>query len=273
MIHVEDLGDHGRVRLVTIDRQERRNALDHEALEGLLAAIEGAPRTAAIGATTDGADAGAEGAGTTRRDATRVLVLRGAGGHFCAGADLSGVEDPTFVALLNRVLEGLREAPFPTIAAVDGAALGAGTQLAIACDLRTAAADATFGIPAAKLGLMVDQWTIQRLATIAGQGPARAMLLAALTYSGAEAFGFGMVQKLGPVEDTIAWAEELAKLAPLTIAGHKVGLNETERAEGLPVDGATPIYQAVFARAWGSEDLQEGLAAFRERRPADFNGR
>jgi enoyl-CoA hydratase len=267
MIHVEDLGAHGRVRLVTIDRQERRNALDHAALEGLLAAVEGAPRTTAIRG-----DSGAEEAGG-RRDATRVLVLRGAGGHFCAGADLSGVEDPTFVALLNRVLEGLRDAPFPTIAAVDGAALGAGTQLAIACDLRTAAADATFGIPAAKLGLMVDQWTIQRLATIAGQGPARAMLLAALTYTGAEAFGFGMVQKVGPVDDTLAWAEQLAQLAPLTIAGHKVGLNETERGAGLPADGPTPIYQAVFARAWGSEDLQEGLAAFRERRPADFQGR
>ena len=269
MIHVEDLGDHGRVRLVTIDRQERRNALDHDALEGLLAAIDGAPRTDAIGS----APAAGAPTGGGRHDATRVLVLRGAGGHFCAGADLSGVEDPSFVALLNRVLNGLRDAPFPTIAAVDGAALGAGTQLAVACDLRTATEDATFGIPAAKLGLMVDQWTIQRLVTIAGQGPARAMLLAALTYSGAEAFSFGLVQRLGPVEDTLAWAEQIATLAPLTIAGHKVGLNETENGGALPGDGPTPIYQAVFTRAWGSDDLQEGLAAFRERRPADFQGR
>lgn len=265
MIHVEDLGDHGRVRLVTIDRQERRNALDHDALEGLLAAIEGAPRLPAVGAPHDD--------GSVRRDATRVLVLRGAGGHFCAGADLAGVEDPAFVALLNRVLTGLRDAPFPTIAAVDGAALGAGTQLAVACDLRTATDDATFGIPAAKLGLMVDQWTIQRLVTIAGQGTARAMLLAALTYSGAEAASFGLVQRLGSVDDTIAWAQQIAALAPLTIAGHKVGLNETEDGGALPADGPTPIYQAVFARAWGSDDLQEGLSAFRERRPAEFQGR
>jgi len=264
MIHVEDLGDHGRVRLVTIDRQERRNALDHDALEGLLAAIDGAARTAAIGAPARG--------DTGRVDATRVLVLRGAGGHFCAGADLSRVEDPAFVALLNRVLTGLRDAPFPSIAAIDGAALGAGTQLAIACDLRTATADATFGIPAAKLGLMVDQWTIQRLVTIAGQGTARAMLLAALTYSGAEAFASGLVQRVSAVDDTIAWADQIAALAPLTIAGHKVGLNETETGGALPQDGPTPTYQAVFASAWASDDLQEGLAAFRERRPADFHG-
>ena len=244
MIHVEDRGDEGHVRLVTIDRPERRNALDHDALEGLLFAIQGA----AVGST-------------------RVLVLAGAGGHFCAGADLTGVEDTEFVALLNRVLGGLREAPFPTIAAVEGAALGAGTQLAVACDLRMAAADATFGIPAAKLGLMVDQWTVQRLADFAGQGPARAMLLAAETYRGDEAFGFGFVQKQGGVADAVAWAERIADLAPLTIAGHKVGLNETEVFETI-----SATYDKAFKRAWGSADLQEGLAAFRERRPARFLG-
>lgn len=245
MIHVEDLGEQGSVRSVTIDRPERRNALDHDALEGLLAALDG---------VTDG---------------TRVLVLAGAGGHFCAGADLTGVEDTAFVTLLNQVLGRLRAAPFPTIAAVEGAALGAGTQLAVACDLRIAAADATFGIPAAKLGLMVDQWTVQRLLAFAGQGPARAMLLAAQTYSGHEALQFGFVQRAGGVAAGLEWAHHIATLAPLTIAGHKVGLNQ---AEVLPVDGPTAAYDAAFTRAWASEDLQEGLAAFRERRPAQFRG-
>jgi enoyl-CoA hydratase len=249
MIHVEDRGEAGRVRLVTIDRQERRNALDHEALVGLLAAVEGA-----IDRATNGS-------------ATRVLVLAGAGGHFCAGADLSGVEDAEFVGLLNRVLSRLREAPLPTIAAVEGAALGAGTQLAVACDLRIAAATATFGIPAAKLGLMVDQWTVHRLVALAGAGPSRAMFLAAQTYSGAEAFGFGFAQRLGGVDDGLAWADSIAALAPLTIAGLKVGLNETES-----IPPTSPTYADAFARAWASNDLQEGLAAFRERRPAQFAG-
>lgn len=249
MIHVEDRGDAERVRLVTIDRPERRNALNLEALEELLVAVEGA----GVRAEADGG--------------TRVLVLAGAGGHFCAGADLTGVEDTEFVARLNRLLSTLRDLPLPTIAAVEGAALGAGTQLAVACDLRIAAADATFGIPAAKLGLMVDQWTVQRLLGLAGAGPARAMLLAAETYSGADAAGFGFVQKVGGVEAGLEWADRIATLAPLTIAGHKVGLNEAEQ-----LDERTETYAAAFSRAWSSADLQEGLAAFGERRPARFAG-
>jgi len=150
-VHVEQRGS---VALVTIDRPERRNALDHDALDGLVAA------------TAAATDAG-----------SRALVLTGAHGHFCAGADLGGVEDTAFVQALNGVLAGLREAPFPTLAAVEGFALGAGTQLATACDLRVAAVDATFGIPAAKLGLMVDHWTVQRVARMAGEGPAPALLI------------------------------------------------------------------------------------------------
>ena len=249
MIHVEDRGEAGRVRFVTIDRPERRNALNLETLEELLVAVEGA----GVRAASDGA--------------TRVLVLAGAAGHFCAGADLSGVEDTQFVARLNELLVAIRDLPLPTLAAVEGAALGAGTQLAVACDLRIAAADATFGIPAAKLGLMVDQWTVQRLIGLAGAGPARAMLLAAETYAGADAFGFGFVQRLGGVTDGLAWADHIATLAPLTIAGHKVGFNEAEQ-----LDARTDTYAAVFARAWGSADLREGLSAFGERRPARFAG-
>ena len=96
MIHLEDRGP---VALLTIDRAERRNALDHEALEQLLEPTA-APATA------------------------RVVVLTGAGGHFCAGADLTGVEDAGFTDLLREVLATLRDDPRPHLAAVDGAALG-----------------------------------------------------------------------------------------------------------------------------------------------------
>lgn len=230
----------GAVAVVVIDRPERRNALDHEALDGLEQAIA-----------------------TAQADACRVIVLSGADGHFCAGADLSGVEDTDFVQTLRRVLLGLHRAQVPTIAAVEGAALGAGTQLAVACDLRVACHDAQFGIPAAKLGLMVDEWTIRRLAQVAGEAPARAMLLAAEVYSGQAAHAFGMVQRLGQPSSALDWAEQIAQLAPLTIEGHKLGLNHANRAE----------YEAAFARAWSSEDLKEGMAAFRERRRASFRGR
>lgn len=242
MIHLEDRGP---VAVITIDRQDRRNALDHEALEQLLDA--------------HGRSAGA-----------RVVVVTGAGGHFCAGADLSGVEDAAFTDLLRVVLTALRDDPRPIVAAADGAALGLGTQLAVACDLRVATPAARFGIPAAKLGLMVDHWTIDRLARLAGAGPARAMLLAAETYGGEDALGLGLVQRLGDLDDALGWADEIAALAPLTIAGHKLALNRLE----LPVGPGTDAdVRAASERAWASEDLQEGIQAFRERRRAHFRGR
>jgi enoyl-CoA hydratase len=253
MIHVDDRGPDGQVRLVTIDRAERRNAIDHASVDALLAAVTGAVERHADG------------------HRTRVLVLAGAGGHFCAGADLNTVEDGEFVDLLHRLLAALREAPFPTVAGIEGAALGAGTQLAVACDLRTAAPDATFGIPAAKLGLMVDEWTVHRLAAFAGQGPARAMLLAAHTYTGEEAFGFGLVQRRGGSDVALTWADGIAQLAPLTIEGHKLGVNRSETlpAGGVPQDSP---YAAAFTTAWASGDLQEGLASFHERRRPTFGG-
>jgi enoyl-CoA hydratase len=243
MIHREQRGP---VALVTIDRPERRNAVDRDALQQLEAAIAEAQKTDPV---------------------TRVLVLTGAGGHFCAGADLTGLEDESFATTLRVVLQGLHDAPFPTIAAVDGAALGAGTQLAIACDLRVATVGARFGIPAAKLGLMVDHWTVQRLALLAGHGPARAMLLAAEVMSGDDAVRLGLAQRAGDLSDTLAWAEEIATLAPLTIQGHKVALNRLEADLG-----DDPAVGAAFKRAWGSADLREGLAAFHERRSPTFRG-
>ncbi|HEY8545791.1 MAG TPA: enoyl-CoA hydratase [Acidimicrobiales bacterium] len=234
----------GHVLELTIDRPDRRNAVDHAMLD-VLAVRLGEPATEGV----------------------RVAILTGAGGHFCAGADLTGVEDQAFVALLQQVLERLASAPFVTIAAVDGAALGAGTQFAVACDLRVATEEARFGIPAAKLGLAVDTWTVGRLALLAGHGTARSMLLAAETVDGATAHRLGLVQRIGTLDDARAWAHEIAALAPLTIQAHKAALHQVSTPPP-----PTALARDARDRAWSSADLQEGLAAFRDRRPPDFRG-
>jgi len=231
--------------VLTIDRPERRNALDHAGLEQLESALDEAVAGEA-----------------------RVLVLAGAGGHFCSGADLTAVEDRHFVAALGRVLRALRDAPFPTLAAVEGYALGAGTQLALACDLRIATPGSGFGVPAAKLGLMVDQWTVRRLAGLVGQSTARHLLLSTDVISGERAHELGFVHRLGEVADGLAWADRIADLAPITLQGLKVGLNEADA--DAPV---SPAYADAFARAWASHDLAEGLVAFGEKRPPRFQGR
>lgn len=243
-VHSETRGDSDAVTVITLDRPERRNALDHATLGELTIALDQAAARP-----------------------TRVLVLTGAGGHFCAGADLTGVEDSSFATLLQGVLDRLRDLSFPTIAAVDGAALGAGSQLAVACDLRVAATTASFGIPAAKLGLMVNHWTVQRVATLAGHSTARAMLLAAEIVTGAQALRLGLVNREGTVQDALAWADQIATLAPLTIAGHKLMLNRLEETPS-----SDPEIDAAFTQAWESTDFAEGIDAFRTRRTPTFRG-
>jgi enoyl-CoA hydratase len=117
---------------------------------------------------------------------------------------------------------------------------------------------------------MVDHWTIQRLSLLAGAGPARAMLLGAETYSGEESERLGFVQRVGDLEAALGWADEIAALAPLTLAGSKLALNRLEMPVGR---GDDPDVHDAWAQAWGSQDLQEGMAAFRERRRPVFHGR
>jgi enoyl-CoA hydratase len=232
-----------RIAVVTIDRPARRNAVNHEALV-MLAAIQ--------------------------KDVTaraRVMVLTGAPPAFCAGADLTGVEDDEFAGALAAALRGFTTMPCLTLAAIDGPALGAGTQLAAACDLRMATPDSQFGIPAAKLGLAVDQWTIERLGREFGWSVARHMLVGVGLYRASQLHVQGSVQRLGGLEDALVWADELAAYAPITIAAHKRGL---EAAAGAPADDEQ--FEALRASAWSSSDADEGRTAFLEKRRPQFRG-
>jgi len=231
------------VAVVTIRRPARRNALDTDACVALAAALEQAAARPA-----------------------RALVLTGSEGSFCAGADLGTVRDAGFAPALRSVLDALVDLPIVCIAAVDGPALGAGVQLAVSCDLRVATPAARFGVPAGRLGLMVDHWTVRRVSLLAGQGLARAMLLGGVQLDGDQAVAAGFAQRAGGLDIALAWAGEIAELAPLTLAGHKLALNRVEMA---PDDR---LVEEARRRAWSSADLEEGITAFRERRPPIFKG-
>ena len=246
------------VARLVISRPERRNALNHRALEEL----HGGIRRAAEGGI-------------------RALVVTGEADHFCAGADLTELEDLSFTRALRAALDDLAALPFPTIAAISGACMGLGTQVALSCDLRLATPDARFAVPVAKLGLMVDHWTVQRLSLLAGHSTARWMMLTARPVTAGRAHQLGLVHELVPVADggspgaaVQAAADELATeitaLAPLALAGSKLGLDLLQRPgdEGDP-DGT---YRAAFEAAWASDDLGEGRTAFGERRSPNFRG-
>ena len=170
--------------------------------------------------------------------------------------------------MLGDVLRGFTRAADPDLAAIDGPALGAGTQLAVACDLRVATPPSRFGIPAARLGLVVDHWTVERLARELGWPIARAMLLAAETYDAEALHAAGAVHRLGGLDEALRWARQLAELAPLTIAAHKLALERS-----APDPAPDELVAAARLAAWRSADAVEGRQAFLEKRPPTFHGR
>jgi enoyl-CoA hydratase len=255
MINTRLVGEAGEVGVVEIDRPERRNALDVDHCRALADAVE---KVVAGGA--------------------RVLVLTGAGTSFCAGADLGGVYGDTFRDAINRTLTTIVGVQVPVVAAVNGPAIGAGTQLAIACDLRVAVDGAVFGVPTARIGLAVDPWTISRLAAVAGGGTARALLLGGDTVTAEVAHARGLVDRIGDLDAALAWALEIATFAPLTLAYSKRAANAAV-AMGTAVTAAAGSaasgddLAAAYDAVWSSDDAAEGARARAERRPPRFQGR
>ena len=227
----------GGVAVIEIDRHERRNALDAAHCHALRDAVQ-----------TEGA---------------RAIVITGAGSSFCSGADLGAAYDAAFRDALYAMIAAVTEAPVPVLAAVNGPAIGAGTQLALACDLRIAAEEATFAIPTARLGIAVNPWTIRRLALLSGTGTAQAMLIGGEALDAARALQCGLASRLGDRGAALAWARELAELAPLSLAYAKKALNH-EEASDLIKD---------FEACWASDDAAEGQRARAEKRPPRFRGR
>lgn len=235
---------HDSVAVVTITRPERRNAVDLSTLRAI--------REAQIDVVDKGG---------------RAMVITGAAPAFCSGADLSGVGEEEFASVLHDVLHGMTTMPIVTMACIDGPALGAGAQIAVSCDIRVATAISVIGVPAAKLGLVVNHWTVERLVREFSWSVARAMLLTARMYTGAELAQMGSVHRLGDLSDALSWAREISALAPLSIAGHKLALEVSASNPEV-----TELVTEARERAWASNDAIEGRRAFLEKRPPKFVG-
>jgi enoyl-CoA hydratase len=253
MIRFEVRGDVG---VATVDRPERRNALNGELCAQLRDHL------------AEHAD-------------LRAVVITGAGTAFCAGADLvtrfEGGEDEavvdTFRPSFEEALDAITGYRAPVIAAVNGPAIGAGMQLAVACDLRVAGPTARFAIPGGKLGVHLSPKNIWRLALLVGQGAARDFLLAGRTVDADGALRLRVVERLSDdaLRDALAVAGEIAASAPLTMQGHKLALNLVAEAQALSPAARAEI-AALERAAFESDDLREGMAAFAEKRAPRFRG-
>lgn len=242
----------GAVSTVTLNRPERRNAID------------GALRTA-IRETFAELDAD---------DAIRVVILTGAGTAFCAGIDLADGAAAPDPARSRPVAEPLWRFTKPVVAAMNGPAVGGGLELALACDIRIAAERARFGLPEVRIGSLPGSGGTQRLPRIVGPGRAAAMILTGELIDAAAALASGLVTAVHPDDELAAAAADLAGRiaanAPLSLVAAKAALRA---AEDLGLEAGRVVERDLWARLAATEDRAEGRAAFRERRPPRFTGR
>ncbi len=213
----------------------------------------------------------------------RVIVLKGAGEKaFSAGADISQFKEKRtgteavreYNAASDKAGRALRECPKPTIAMVRGYCIGGGTGIAIGCDIRIAAEDARFGVPAAKLGLGYRFEGIRRLASMIGPSFASEIFYTGRQFNAQEALKMGLVNRVVPVAElesyTLEYANTIAVNAPLTIAAVKRSLIEFLKD---PDERDLVLCQKMVDACYESEDYKEGQTAFMEKRKPQFKGR
>ena len=250
-------GDDGIV-VLTIDRQEKLNSLNSQVLEEIKQALL-----------------------DLQDDPPRVMIVTGAGERaFVAGADIaemnemSPLEAKRLSELSHEAMELLDRSLVPTIAAVNGFALGGGCEIALACDIRIAAENALFGFPEVTLGILPGMGGTQRLPRLVGPGIAKEMIFSGRRIEAEEARTFNLVNRVVPEGEALnaarELAEEIAANGPVAVRHVKAAVNKA-----FDVDLASGLeYEAdQFALLFGTEDAREGMGAFVERREAEFKGR
>jgi enoyl-CoA hydratase len=252
-----DLDRDGAVATITVNRPEALNAFNSTHLEALLARVQEVSADATI----------------------RAIIITGAGERaFIAGADIKEMQTKTplearaFAALGQAVCAAIERAPQPTIAAVNGFALGGGCEIALACDIRLAAAGAMLGQPEVGLGIFPSWGGTQRLPRLVGAGIAKELIFTGQRVTAEEALRIGLVNAVYPADELLPQARDLAAQiaaqAPLGVRHAKEAINHAfgETAGGFEQEAQ------LFALLFGTADQREGMGAFVERRKAQFIG-
>ena len=249
----------GRVAVVTIDRPEKKNCCTRAMWTGLGRLFTGLDRDSSV----------------------RAVILTGAGGNFCTGADISefaevrgdaeqAADYGRQVVFAEHAIANLSK---PVIAAVSGYAVGGGCGLIVCADFRISDRSGQFGIPAARLSIVYGMDGLQKLANIVGVTNAKKIMFTARRFTAEEAAGMGLVDMLvagDPVEAAVEFAESMAGNAPLSIMGAKKGLNAVAAGRMAEAEAG---YRDLQILASNSEDYREGRTAFMEKRAPVFQGR
>jgi enoyl-CoA hydratase len=251
--------DHGAVRVITVNRPDKLNALNHDTLTALDDAFMAASGDPGV----------------------RVVVLTGAGPKaFVAGADISEmaritpVQAREFSLLGQRMMRRVERMPKPVIAMVNGFALGGGLELAMCCHLRIASENARLGLPEVTLGLLPGFGGSQRLPRLAGRAAAFELALTGAPVDAARALQLGLVNRVVAPDalegEVMALANKLAQAAPLAL---RAILDAVNVGGECAIDEGLEYESAQFGLIFATEDAREGMQAFLERRAPTFANR
>jgi enoyl-CoA hydratase/carnithine racemase len=246
---------------LTITNPEKRGALDHPILDAL----------ASVLARLAGED-------------VRCVILTGSAGMFSAGYDISELPESRFADEAEQLvahpftaaLEALDAYPYPTLAALGGHAIGGGLELALACDLRIAAAGIRVGMPPAKLGLVYSHTGLRRFLQAIGAARTRELFLLGHSIDAQTALAWGLVNRVAPAAElpsaALELGGELAAGAPLSLRGNKRVIGALLAAEGALEPQLEQELIDLRAASFRSRDMLEGVRAFSEKRPPVWRG-
>jgi enoyl-CoA hydratase len=248
----------GRVAILTVNRPDKLNALNDQVRDDLLAALATLEKDSEVG----------------------VVVITGAGEKsFIAGADIGEFAgrspfDQRHAMRSPRIFDAMAAFPKPVIAMINGFCLGGGCELAMSCDIRVASDKARFGQPEIKLGLIPGGGGTQRLPRLVGAGHAMRLVLSGDMIAADEAARIGLVEVVVPHDElrakTMELAQKIAAFSPLTV---KIAKEAVRASERLPIEDGIVYERDLFCLCFSTEDKEEGVAAFLEKRPANWRGR